>query len=324
MYDLIIIGSGPAGLGAAIYGKRAGYSTLVLEKNPMSGGQVLNTCEVDNYLGLPGINGFDLGMQFREHADRLGTEFVEADVTGIKNLPDCKKVLTSAGEFTAKAVIIAAGAEHKKLGVPGEKRLAGRGISYCATCDGAFYKKKVTAVIGGGDVAVEDAIFLAGLCEKVYLIHRRDSLRAAKSLQEKLFTLPNVELVWNAAVEKITGEAFVTGVQLLDTQTKEERFVAADGIFIAVGIQPVSESFKSLVKTDEAGYICAGEDCCRACRAFLQSGTCDEKAASDRDGGCRRGKCGQLCAGIFPDTVKKQRPKGKLLVAGAAKDALAV
>ena len=150
MYDLIIIGSGPAGLGAAIYGKRAGYSTLVLEKNPMSGGQVLNTCEVDNYLGLPGINGFDLGMQFREHADRLGTEFVEADVTGIKNLPDCKKVLTSAGEFTAKAVIIAAGAEHKKLGVPGEKRLAGRGISYCATCDGAFYKKKVTAVIGGG------------------------------------------------------------------------------------------------------------------------------------------------------------------------------
>jgi len=245
MYDLIIIGSGPAGLGAAIYGKRAGYSTLVLEKNPMSGGQVLNTCEVDNYLGLPGINGFDLGMQFREHADRLGTEFVEAD-----------------GEFTAKAVIIAAGAEHKKLGVPGEKRLAGRGISYCATCDGAFYKKKVTAVIGGGDVAVEDAIFLAGLCEKVYLIHRRDSLRAAKSLQEKLFTLPNVELVWNAAVEEITGEAFVTGVQLLDTQTKEERFVAADGIFIAVGIQPVSESFKSLVKTDEAGYICAGEDCC--------------------------------------------------------------
>lgn len=325
MYDLIIIGSGPAGLGAAIYGKRAGYSTLVLEKNPMSGGQVLNTCEVDNYLGLPGINGFDLGMQFREHADRLGTEFVEADVTGIKNLPDCKKVLTSAGEFTAKAVIIAAGAEHKKLGVPGEKRLAGRGISYCATCDGAFFKKKVTAVIGGGDVAVEDAIFLAGLCEKVYLIHRRDSLRAAKSLQEKLFTLPNVELVWNAAVEEITGEAFVTGVQLLDTQTKEERFVAADGIFIAVGIQPVSESFKSLVKTDEAGYICAGEDCCTSVPGIFCSRRCaDEKAASNRDGGCRRGKCGQLCAGIFPDTVKKQRPKGKLLVAGAAKDALAV
>lgn len=142
MYDLIIIGSGPAGLGAAIYGKRAGYSTLVLEKNPMSGGQVLNTCEVDNYLGLPGINGFDLGMQFREHADRLGTEFVEADVTGIKNLPDCKKVLTSAGEFTAKAVIIAAGAEHKKLGVPGEKRLAGEVFPIVRPVTALFIRRK--------------------------------------------------------------------------------------------------------------------------------------------------------------------------------------
>ena len=174
MYDLIIIGSGPAGLVAAIYGKRAGYSTLVLEKNPMSGGQVLNTCEVDNYLGLLGINGFDLGMQFREHADRLGTEFVEADVTGIKNLPDCKKVLTSAGEFTAKAVIIAAGAEHKKLGVPGEKRLAGRGISYCATCDGAFFRGKDVAVIGGGNTALQDAEFLSNYCNQVLVVPRRD------------------------------------------------------------------------------------------------------------------------------------------------------
>lgn len=209
--------------------------------------------------------------------------------------------------------------------MPGEKRLAGRGISYCATCDGAFYKKKVTAVIGGGDVAVEDAIFLAGLCEKVYLIHRRDSLRAAKSLQEKLFTLPNVELVWNAAVEEITGEAFVTGVQLLDTQTKEERFVAADGIFIAVGIQPVSESFQEPCKNGRGRlYLCGRGLLHERAGHFCSRGRADEKAASDRDGGCRRGKCGQLCAGIFPDTVKKQRPKGKLLVAGAAKDALAV
>ena len=309
MYDLIIIGSGPAGLGAAIYGKRAGYSTLVLEKNPMSGGQVLNTCEVDNYLGLPGINGFDLGMQFREHADRLGTEFVEADVTGIKNLPDCKKVLTSAGEFTAKAVIIAAGAEHKKLGVPGEKRLAGRGISYCATCDGAFYKKKVTAVIGGGDVAVEDAIFLAGLCEKVYLIHRRDSLRAAKSLQEKLFTLPNVELVWNAAVEEITGEAFVRGGRNL--------YCGRD----SAGVRELQEPCKN---GRGRLYLCGRGLLHERAGHFCSRGRADEKAASDRDGGCRRGKCGQLCTGIFPDTVKKQRPKGKLLVAGTAKDALAV
>ena len=261
MYDLIIIGSGPAGLGAAIYGKRAGYTTLVLEKNPMSGGQVLNTCEVDNYLGLPGINGFDLGMQFREHADRLGTEFVEADVTGIKNLPDCKKVLTSAGEFTAKAVIIAAGAEHKKLGVPGEKRLAGRGISYCATCDGAFYKKKVTAVIGGGDVAVEDAIFLAGLCEKVYLIHRRDSLRAAKSLQKKLMALPNVEIIWDTVVNEICGEDQVEALFIENKKTGAKKHLPVDGVFVAVGMKPNTNMVPDEIKKDEAGYIVADENC---------------------------------------------------------------
>ena len=262
MYDVIIIGSGPAGLSASIYANRAGLKAVTIEKSAMSGGQVLTTYEVDNYPGLPGMNGYELGMKFRSHADALEAKFQIAEVKDIIIEETQKTVRTNEGDFYAKNIIISTGASHRKLGVPGERELAGMGVSYCATCDGAFYKKKVTAVIGGGDVAVEDAIFLAGLCEKVYLIHRRDSLRAAKSLQEKLFTLPNVELVWNAAVEEITGEAFVTGVQLLDTQTKEERFVAADGIFIAVGIQPVSESFKSLVKTDEAGYICAGEDCC--------------------------------------------------------------
>lgn len=260
MYDLIIIGSGPAGLGAAIYGKRAGYSTLVLEKNPMSGGQVLNTCEVDNYLGLP------VSTALTRHAisgacgqTRYGNCGSGCDRN--QKFAGLQKGSDVGWGVYGKGGHYCSGAEHKKAWRAGEKRLAGRGISYCATCDGAFYKKKVTAVTAAG-MCCGGCDFLAGLCEKVYLIHRRDSLRAAKSLQEKLFTLPNVELVWNAAVEEITGEAFVTGVQLLDTQTKEERFVAADGIFIAVGIQPVSESFKSLVKTDEAGYICAGEDCC--------------------------------------------------------------
>ena len=262
MYDLIIIGSGPAGLSAAVYGKRAGLNLLIIEEKPMSGGQILNTYEVDNYLGLPGISGFDMGMTFRQHAEKLGAEFLEATVHSVEERGDYKCVYAGDRELETRTVIFATGAEHAKLGVPGEEELNGMGVSYCATCDGAFFRGRTVAVVGGGDVALEDAIYLARTCEKVYLIHRRDELRAAKSLQEKLFTLPNVELVWNAAVEEITGEAFVTGVQLLDTQTKEERFVAADGIFIAVGIQPVSESFKSLVKTDEAGYICAGEDCC--------------------------------------------------------------
>lgn len=175
MHDLIIIGSGPAGLSAAVYGRRAGFSTLVIEKNPMSGGQVLNTYEVDNYLGLPGINGFDMGMKFREHAEKMQAEFIEADVLGVEDMGDYKLVKTTDGDYEAKAVIIASGASHSHLGVPGEEELSGMGVSYCATCDGAFFRGKTVAVIGGGDVAVEDAIFLARACEKVYLIHRRDS-----------------------------------------------------------------------------------------------------------------------------------------------------
>ena len=176
MYDLIIIGSGPAGLSAAVYGKRAGLELLVMERQPMSGGQILNTYEVDNYLGLPGMNGFDMGMKFREHADRMGITFLEAKVEAILQEDSVNKVVTDQGEYESRTVIFAAGAEHAKLGIPGEERLAGMGVSYCATCDGAFFRNRVTAVIGGGDVAVEDAIFLAGSCEKVYLVHRRDEL----------------------------------------------------------------------------------------------------------------------------------------------------
>lgn len=261
MHDLIIIGSGPAGLGAAIYGKRAGLDTVVVEKQPMSGGQVLNTYEVDNYLGLPGINGFDMGMQFREHADKLGAEFQEADVIAIEDRGDKKLVKTSKGDLEAKAVIVASGAAHRKLGVPGEERLAGRGISYCATCDGAFFRKKTTAVIGGGDVAVEDAIFLARFCEKVYLVHRRDELRAARILQEQLFSLPNVEVIWDSVVEEIEGDEMVSGIVLKNTKTGENGKKALDGVFIAVGITPNTHVFSHPLEMDEGGYIKAGEDC---------------------------------------------------------------
>lgn len=261
MYDLIIIGSGPAGLSAAVYAKRAGLSTLVLEKNPMSGGQVLNTYEVDNYLGMPGINGFDLGMQFREHADRLGVEFVEADVRGIGTCNGFHIVKTARHTFRARAIIIAAGAAHRKLAVPGEERLAGRGISYCATCDGAFFRGKTVAVIGGGDVAVEDAIFLARSCKKVYVVHRREELRAAKILQNKLFSLPNVEMVWNCTVSEIEGGEQVTGIVLWDRKEEERRQLAVDGVFIAVGIVPNTEAFLDVAPTDENGYLEAGEDC---------------------------------------------------------------
>lgn len=272
MYDLIIIGSGPAGLSAAVYGKRAGFKTLVLEMNPMSGGQVLNTYEVDNYLGMPGINGFDMGMQFREHADKLGAEFVEADVTELINEPDRRIVKTSEGEFEGRAVIIATGATHRHLDAPGEEELAGMGISYCATCDGAFYKGKTTAVIGGGDVAVEDAIFLARFCKKVYLVHRRDELRAAKSLQDQLFALPNVEMIWNSTVNEIQGKEAVTGISLHNREDGTDTVVSVDGVFIAVGITPNSDAFTGLVEADRSGYLKAGEDCVTSVPGIFAAG----------------------------------------------------
>ncbi|MBR2950634.1 MAG: thioredoxin-disulfide reductase [Lachnospiraceae bacterium] len=261
MYDLIIIGSGPAGLSAAVYGKRAGFSTLVIEENPMSGGQVLNTYEVDNYLGLPGISGFEMGMQFREHADRLGAEFTEGRAEQIEKCGQTWKVTTTEGIFEAKAVILAAGATHRHLEVPGEEAFSGRGVSYCATCDGAFFRNKVTAVVGGGDVAVEDAVFLARSCKKVYLIHRRDELRAAKSLQEQLFALPNVEILYHHTVKEICGEQKVASLVLHNVQTQEETTLETDGVFIAVGITPQTAQFAKIADMDEAGYLIAGEDC---------------------------------------------------------------
>ena len=272
MHDLIIIGSGPAGLSAAVYGRRAGFSTLVIEKNPMSGGQVLNTYEVDNYLGLPGINGFDMGMKFREHAEKMQAEFIEADVLGVEDMGDYKLVKTTDGDYEAKAVIIASGASHSHLGVPGEVELSGMGVSYCATCDGAFFRGKTVAVIGGGDVAVEDAIFLARACEKVYLIHRRDSLRAAQSLQDTMLALPNVEVCWNSVVESINGEGRVNSITLVHKNGGTKSELAVQGVFIAVGIKPNSESFINNIAADEKGYLIAGEDCATSMPGVFAAG----------------------------------------------------
>lgn len=260
MYDLIIIGSGPAGLSAAIYGKRAGLDTLVIEKNPMSGGQVLTTYEVDNYLGMPGINGFDMGMQFRAHADKLGVAFKEAEVESVEDRGSYKIVKTKEEALETKTVLLASGAEHAKLGVPGEEALAGKGVSYCATCDGAFFRGKNTAVVGGGDVALEDAIYLSRICQKVYLIHRRDELRGAKILQEELKQIPNITVLYSHAVTKIQGEDAVEALVVKDLKTGEESSLEVSGVFIAVGIHPNTALLENIAARDEAGYILAGED----------------------------------------------------------------
>ena len=261
IYDLIIIGSGPAGLAAAVYAQRAKLDTLVVEKAMVSGGQVLTTYEVDNYPGLPGIGGYDLGIKFREHADRLGARFVEDEVLNIQDggKGAIKGVVCQGNSYEARSLILATGAVHRKLGVPGEEELAGAGVSYCATCDGAFFRNKVTAVIGGGDVAVEDAIFLARMCSKVYLIHRRNELRAAKSLQENLLSLDNVEVIWDTVADSINGDGMVKSLSLTNVKNGQKREVDVQGVFIAVGITPESRAFEGLVDMDH-GYIRAGED----------------------------------------------------------------
>lgn len=277
MHDLVIIGSGPAGLSAAIYGKRAGLDLLVVEQAPMSGGQVLNTYEVDNYLGMPGINGFDMGVQFREHADKLGVEFLEASVSGIEDRGNAKTVVTDCGPLETRAVILASGAVHAQLGVPGEDRLSGRGVSYCATCDGAFFRGQTVAVVGGGDVALEDAAYLARTCEKVYLIHRRDELRGAFVLQQELKALPNVELLYSHVVEEILGETAVEGVRLRNLKTEETLTLPLGGLFVAVGIRPGTELVQGLADCDEGGYVLAGEDCATSMPGLFAAGDVRKK-----------------------------------------------
>ncbi len=277
MYDLIIIGSGPAGLSAAVYGVRAGLDLLVLEQNSMSGGQILNTYEVDNYLGLPGISGFDMGQTFRAHAEKLGAVFVTARVKEIVDNGDVKVVRTRKQDFETRAILVATGAEHAHLGVPGEEQFSGMGVSYCATCDGAFFKNKTVAVVGGGDVALEDAIYLARTSEKVYLLHRRDELRGAKVLQEELLALPNVEVLYSHVVEEIRGDQSVQNLLIRDVKTEAVRELPVDGVFIAVGIHPCSELILDKADHDETGYILAGENCASSVPGIYVAGDIRKK-----------------------------------------------
>ena len=260
MYDLIIIGSGPAGLTAGIYAERAKLNTLVIEKEYISGGQIVNTYEVDNYPALPGISGMDLAQNMRSHAEKIGVHFHTANVTSVEDKGSIKIVHTEKEDFETKTIIIATGAGHSKLGIPGEAELTGRGVSYCATCDGAFYRNKDVVVVGGGNVAVEDAIFLARASSKVYVVHRRDELRAEKVLQEELLSLPNVEMVWNSVgVEVLSDGKKVCGLKVKDKNSGKERILEAKGVFIAVGIVPHSAVFTGLVQMDDKGYIRADE-----------------------------------------------------------------
>lgn len=255
MYDIIIIGSGPAGLSAAIYSKRANMSVVVIEKEYEGTGQIAESGRVDNYLGLPGIGGFELGEKFREHASLLGVEFLENEVTKIESVGENYDVSCSNGEvIRGKAVIFATGTRTRRANIPGEQDFIGKGVSYCAICDGSFYKGKSVAVLGGGDTALDDANYLSDIAEKVYLIHRRSDFRGAQITVEKLRSKDNVEFVLNQTVTNILGEKTVTGVTLSDGTN-----LFVNGVFVAFGAVPNTELLKELVDVDESGYVLASE-----------------------------------------------------------------
>lgn len=251
-YDVVIIGAGPAGLNAALYSARAGLKTLVLERL-FAGGQAATTSEVDNFIGTGKIGGAALCMQMEKQAKSFGAEVKYEDVLSLDTSE--KKIVTKKNTYLARAVIIATGASPRKIGIDGEEKFRGRGVSYCATCDGGFFKDKTVCVIGGGDTAAEDALYLSNICKKVYVIHRRDKFRAAAKNVEKLYNNSKIEIVLNTVAEKINGGDFVNSVSVKNVASGEKREISTDAVFVAAGNIPSNALFKGTIKTDENGYI---------------------------------------------------------------------
>ena len=262
MFDTVIIGSGPAGLSAAIYASRAALNYVVLEKAGYSGGQIVTTNDLDNYPGMPNIDGASFSMALQAHAEKLGATIKEAEVSSIHKNEDGSYSIEIKNQDTlfTKSVILATGASPRTLNIPGEQDFLSRGVYYCATCDGAFYRNKITAVIGGGNTALEDVLFLAKICQKVYLIHRRDELRGDKHTQEKILALPNVEFVKSAIPKIIKGDKKVSSIEIEYKNTGEIADISVDGIFVAVGMIPNNYLVPDFVNTDTSGYVIADEN----------------------------------------------------------------
>jgi len=257
--DVIIIGGGPAGYTAALYAARSGLSTLVIEKFS-AGGQMTLTSQIDNYPGFDeGIDGFSLGFKMQNAAQKYGAQTIQSEVLEVDFGNKIKKIVTADGNVFGKTVIIAAGAEHKHLGITDEDKLIGKGVGYCATCDGMFYRGKTVCVIGGGNSAAADALYLSKICAKVYLIHRRDALRATKIYHEPLKKAQNVEFLWNSVCQEFLYDEKINGLKIKNTLTNETSEIACDGVFISIGRSPESAIYKNFVMTDDFGYIIADE-----------------------------------------------------------------
>ena len=255
LYDIIIVGAGPAGLTAAMYAARAKLKTLVIEKIA-PGGQIIITDWVDNYPGFDeGISGFELGQRFERHARKFGVDIVSAEVASLTDEEGLKIVRTSQKTYKSRVLILATGAKHRRLGVPGEDKFTGRGVSYCATCDAAFFREKSVVVIGGGDTAVQDAVFLTRFAHKVVIVHRRDKLRATKIIQDKAFSNAKISFIWDSVVREIKGDKSVETAVVENLKTGEKSEHPVDGIFVFIGIDPQTEFLRGFVDLDETGYI---------------------------------------------------------------------
>lgn len=276
MHDLIIIGAGTAGLSAAIYACRAGKKVLVFEEN-YYGGQIVNTPEIENYPAIRKISGFEFAQALYNQAVELGAELLFEKVLSIKNTDIGKMVITKDREYPCKSIILATGAKHRTLGLMREQELIGKGISYCATCDGAFFRGRVTAVFGGGNTALSDALYLAEGCKKVYLIHRRNEYRAEASLQEKVKQRENIIPVLESKVIGLLGDESLTGIRVENVDTKEQKEIAVDGLFIAIGYAPDNKRFEDMITLDDYGYIVAGEDCKTTMGGIFAAGDCRTK-----------------------------------------------
>jgi len=259
-YDIVIIGGGPAGLSAAVYARRAGLTAAVLEQS-IYGGQIVNTPEVENYPGVPRQSGVELAMALYNQANENGAEIILEGVTEARLTETPKALVTAGGEYLADAVIIANGARRRKLGCPGEEALAGHGVSYCATCDGAFFRGQEVAIVGGGNTALEDALYLANNCSKVTLIHRRDEFRGSRVLSDAVQTRRNIEILYNTTVEEIRGSEKVEDLIVRNKQSGATSVLPVAALFVAVGLEPDNALFDGQVQLDGAGYIMAGEDC---------------------------------------------------------------
>jgi thioredoxin reductase (NADPH) len=276
LYDVIIVGAGPAGMTAAVYTSRANMSTLLLDRG-QPGGQMNNTEDVENYPGYDHILGPDLSIKMFEHAQKFGAKYAYGNVTRVEDGDPYKKVIVGDKEYLAKAVIVATGTKYRKLGIPGEEKLSGRGVSWCAVCDGAFFKDKELVVVGGGDSAVEEAGFLTKFASKVTIVHRRDQLRAQPILQQRAFDNPKIDFIWHHTVEAILGEDKVTGVRLKNTQTGEEHDFPCDGVFIYIGMDPISDIVKDLGILNENGYIVTDEEMKTKVEGIFAAGDVREK-----------------------------------------------